>query len=49
MPLTLIAQPFTELGTLLTWWWTNRMKVAFIAVGVVFFIIGLVFFAKDNL
>lgn len=49
IPLTLIAQPFTEIATLLTWWWHNRMKVAFIAVGVVFFIIGLVFFAKDNL
>ncbi|MFE3776032.1 hypothetical protein [Streptomyces sp. NPDC059122] len=49
VPFAMIAQPFAEIGTLLTWWWTNRMKVAFIAVGVVFFIIGLVFFAKDNL
>ncbi|MEU8692999.1 hypothetical protein [Streptomyces sp. NPDC048665] len=48
-PFELIAKPFEEVDTLLTWWWTNRMKVAFICVGVMFFTIGLVFFAKDSL
>ncbi|MER5542477.1 hypothetical protein ABT072_08460 [Streptomyces sp. NPDC002589] len=48
-PFEVIAEPFAEIGTLLTWWWTNRMKVAFICVGVMFFTIGLVFFAKDSL
>ncbi|MFE3653348.1 hypothetical protein ACFXO2_37140 [Streptomyces sp. NPDC059152] len=48
-PIAMIGQTFAELSTIFTWWWMHKMKVAFISVGVVFFLIGIVFFAKDNL
>ncbi|MGA5128793.1 lytic transglycosylase domain-containing protein [Streptomyces olivoreticuli] len=42
-----IIKPFQELDTILTWWWTNKMRFGFIMGGSIFLIIGLVFFAKE--